>query len=257
MDRTDPAIEREAMAALEEALDLPSDERRDFVRSKPSLSQAVKDRATALLQSIDAPVSSLLTGGASAELEDEAVPDQIGAYRILRLIGRGGMGNVYLGERAAQDFDHAVAIKVIKKRLINPHLIERFRAERQILADLNHPNIARLFDGGETEAGAPYFVMEFVDGVPLNQWIELASRSLEERIQVFLQICAAVETAHQRLIIHRDLTPPNILITPQNVVKIIDFGIARSEQSDHEGKDSSFGHTPGFAAPELASHGAA
>ncbi|WP_417612088.1 serine/threonine-protein kinase [Parasphingorhabdus sp.] len=256
MNRHDPETERSAIAALEEALDQPSDKRLAYLESCASLSEAARARALTLLAASRSSAPGLMTGGASQVLEDEAIPDMIGAYRILRLIGRGGMGNVYLAERAAQDFDHAVAIKLIKKRLITPLMVDRFRRERQILADLNHPGIARLFDGGETPDGAPYFVMEFVDGVPLGQWLTTKPRSLQTRLQVFRQICVAVEAAHQRLIIHRDLTPSNILVTDHDAVKVIDFGIARSEHAESEEEDEKqLGHTPGFAAPELRSGG--
>ncbi len=254
MDRHDSDTEREAIAALEEALDHPSCDREAYLASEPMLSDAAKVRALNLLAVSQSSFPGIMTGGAATGLEDDVMPDRIGAYRILRLIGRGGMGNVYLAERAAQDFNHAVAIKLIKKSLTNPAIVERFRHERQILADLNHPGIARLFDGGETQDGTPYFVMEFVDGVPLSQWLETKPRDLSARLQIFRQICVAVEAAHQRLIIHRDLTPPNVLITEQNAVKVIDFGIARSENAQREREeDSRFEHTPGFAAPEQRS----
>ncbi|PKP92718.1 MAG: hypothetical protein CVT75_07385 [Alphaproteobacteria bacterium HGW-Alphaproteobacteria-14] len=252
-DRIEARTEREAIDALEAALELSSTERRDFIRSHPTLGETARIRAMRLL---DAGQHSnfgegLQTGGAILiDADDEPEPEYVGAYRILRLIGRGGMGNVYLGERAAGDFEHVVAIKVIKRQLITDELVERFRRERQILANLTHPNIARLYDGGETDEGAPYFVMEFVEGLPLGAWLRNEPIDLETRLDIFSQICRAVESAHRRLIIHRDLTPPNILVTPDGQAKLIDFGIAAPHREDAQGQADSHGFTPGFGAPE-------
>lgn len=248
LDELDPASELEAIAALEEALDQPSDQRMSFLQSYPTANDRVRQRALDMLRAGSS--AALVTGGANLANDDEPLPDAIGPYRVLRLIGRGGMGNVYLAERASGDFDHTVAIKVIKHRLISPEIVERFRSERQILANLNHPNIARLFDGGETEDGAPYFVMEFVDGEPMNHWLRGNAPNLADRLSVFRQVCDAVQAAHQNLIVHRDLTPPNILVTEMGHAKVIDFGIARSEDVGGETRIENSAHTPGFAAPE-------
>lgn len=251
MDKHDPATERKALEALEDALGLPSDKRRDYVRSHTELSDAVRQRAIELLETNFQTFDALRTGKAGLlDEETETDPEQIGIYRILRLIGRGGMGNVYLAERAAGDFDHVVAIKIIKNRLITPDIADRFRRERQILADLNHPNIARLYDGGETEDGAPYLVMEYVKGQPLHRWLAQSDRSLDVKLSIFRQICTAVEAAHQRLVIHRDLTPPNVLVTVENEVKLIDFGIAQPDSDRTDTDTQEVGHTPGFAPPE-------
>ncbi|WP_209346788.1 serine/threonine-protein kinase [Pontixanthobacter sp. CEM42] len=256
MDRPDPDIEREALAVVEDALDHPPAERGDYVRQHQTLSASVKERAIQLLAKESSGVGGLMTGGAGQCEDEDDDPDRIGGYRVLRLIGRGGMGNVYLAERATDDFDLVVAIKLIKRRLITDEMLERFRRERQILADLNHPNIARLFDGGETEDGVPYFVMEFVDGAPLDGWLKYTSPSLEDRLSVFERICRAVEAAHQRLVIHRDLTPPNILIADGRTVKLIDFGIARPDDGVEISSTGS-AWTPGFAAPEQKDGGEA
>ncbi|MEL7454415.1 MAG: serine/threonine-protein kinase, partial [Pseudomonadota bacterium] len=192
----------------------------------------------------------------AAALDDgpDSHPERIGAYRILRLLGKGGMGAVYLGERDSDDFDHVAAIKLIKPGLLSERLVARFRRERQILATLNHQHIAHLHDGGETEDGSPYIVMEYVDGVPLSEWIEDQKPSLERRLDLFLQVCDAVGFAHQNLVIHRDLTPSNVLVTEGDQAKLIDFGIARPQvEEDSAGEPSTFSGlslTPGFAAPE-------
>ncbi len=249
MDKHDADIEREALEAIEDALEQPSDQRDNYVRHLRTLSDPAKARAMELLEAESSTAGGLMTGGAANCDEEDEDPDFIGGYRVLRLIARGGMGNVYLAERATDDFDLVVAIKLIKRRLITDEMLGRFRRERQILADLNHPNIARLFDGGETADGVPYFVMEYVDGSPLDRWLKHAKPSLETRLAVFERICSAVEAAHQRLVIHRDLTPPNVLIADGETVKLIDFGIARPDDEDDVSLQRS-AWTPGFAAPE-------
>jgi len=258
MNDSDAASERAAMEALERALDQSSADREASVLARADLDETTKDRVLRLLRAGGEPRMSLQTGGIRLldDIDDE-VPDELGPYRVLRLIGRGGMGNVYLAERAAKDFDHIVAIKVIKHRLVNPEIVERFRRERQTLADLNHPNIARLFDGGETDQGSPYFVMEYVSGQPLDKWLSGAAHDLNAKLEVFRQICRAVEAAHQRLIVHRDLTPPNILVTDDDQVKLIDFGIAKPEEPHSLVQSGQADHTPGFAAPEQRSGGPA
>ncbi|QJB68948.1 serine/threonine protein kinase [Parasphingorhabdus halotolerans] len=259
MTETLSSIELAAMELFELAMERSQEDREDFISGVPEASELVKLRALKLLLVDRTAFQSLKTGGA-AELdeEDEPQPETIGAYRILHLLGRGGMGAVYLAERMASDFDQIVAIKVIKKRLINPEIVERFRRERQILADLNHPHIARLFDGGETDEGAPYFVMEFVDGQPLDEWRITANPSVDDLLKIFVSICEAVEFAHQHLIIHRDITPANILVGEGGYPKLIDFGIARvGIEEDDPTEQSSLSFTPGYAAPERKYDGAA
>ena len=252
MAETLSSTELAAMELFERAMEVAPDDREQWISSDPEASDLTKQRALKLLQVDRTAFQSLRTGGA-AELsdDDEPQPETVGGYRILRQLGRGGMGAVYLAERASSDFDQVVAIKVIKKLLINPEIVERFRRERQILADLNHPHIARLYDGGETEGGSPYFVMEFVDGQPLDLWVKSAKPELRDRLDIFISICEAVRFAHQHLIIHRDLTPANILVGESGYAKLIDFGIARFEEEDGgRNKQSGLSFTPGFAAPE-------
>lgn len=259
MRETDASIERAAMDLLEEAIKRKPADREGFVKSFADVSEAIRTRALKLLLFEQMHDNSIRTGAASDDMEEDGPPPKkIGAYQILRLIGRGGMGNVYLAERAAKDFDQIVAIKVIKQRLINPEIVERFRRERQILADLSHSHIARLYDGGETADGAPYFVMEYVDGAPLHHWLQRNRPSRDQALAVFSQICDAVAFAHQHLVIHRDLTPPNILLDKNDQAKLIDFGIARPED-DVSGNDAPSGlsFTPGFASPERSSENAA
>ena len=249
----DIALEREALALFEAALDQPETERETWVASRASDRPELLERVRSMLAADRS--ASLRTGMATDQVDEEIPPDRIGAYRIVERIGRGGMGSVYLGERATGDFQHRAAIKIIKPGLLNDSLIERFRRERQLLASLGHPNIAQLYDGGETEAGSPYFIMEFVDGLPLLEWVEVHQPSLAERQRLFGDICAAVAFAHRNLVVHRDLTPSNVLVTRDGVAKLIDFGIARpAEDADAAAREApsigSLSLTPGYAAPE-------
>jgi len=152
---------------------------------------------------------------------------QIGPYVIRRLIGEGGMGAVYLAERAEGGFEQKVAIKFMRGGFYSLYLRERFNSEKQILSKLNHLNVARLLDGGITDEGSPYFIMEYVDGKPVDVYCRKNNLNLHERLTLFLQICRAVQYAHSKLIIHRDLKPENIYIAPDSEVKVMDFGIAK------------------------------
>ena len=138
----------------------------------------------------------------------------IGQYKLLECIGSGGMGAVYLAERADQQFQMQVAIKLIKRGMDTDSVLRRFQHERQILASLEHPNIARLLDGGTTEDGVPYFVMEYIEGQRIDRYAEEHQLSISERLELFRQVCGAVSYAHQHLVVHRDLKPSNILVTP-------------------------------------------
>ena len=160
----------------------------------------------------------------------EEIGTQIGQYKLLSVLGVGGFGIVYLAEQK-EPVRRQVALKVIKPGMDSKQVIGRFEAERQALALLDHPNIARIFDGGTTEAGRPYFVMELVKGLPITEYCEGHKLSIEERLALFHQICEAVQHAHQKGIIHRDIKPSNILVSVQEnkaIPKIIDFGIAKA-----------------------------
>ena len=177
-------------------------------------------------------------------------------YEIQRLIGEGGMGDVFLAKRSGGSFDQEVAIKVLGLRRPGEDILRRFRAERQILANLEHPNIARLIDGGETADGAPYLVMEYVDGRTVTDFCDAQQLGTRERLKVFLQICAAVQHAHRNLIIHRDIKPGNILVTGSGQPKLLDFGIAKLldggafDQTMVQTMDSARLMTPRHASPE-------
>ena len=181
----------------------------------------------------------------------------VGAYRVEREIGRGGMGVVYEGRHIDPSMTKRVAIKTLAIGLDRPELAWRFRRERQILAKLEHPNIAALYDGGTTEDGMPYLVMEYVDGVRIDSWCDRNRLTIPQRLDLFRQVCAAVHFAHSKLIVHRDLKPNNILVNSDGVVKLLDFGIAKLATDDESsGEHSEYtraGATPlttAYASPE-------
>ncbi|MCH9649600.1 MAG: serine/threonine-protein kinase [Deltaproteobacteria bacterium] len=153
--------------------------------------------------------------------------DRIGVYRLLRKIGVGGMSDVYLAVRADDQYDQQVAIKVLRSSLLGTEVLHRFRQERQILAGLDHPHIARILDGGTTEDGLPYFVLEYIDGLAIDQHCRRYQLSLTARLELFRAVCEGIRRAHQNLIIHRDIKPSNVLVTEEGVVKLLDFGIAK------------------------------
>jgi tetratricopeptide (TPR) repeat protein len=168
---------------------------------------------------IEEPLFGRFTGGPGLE-----EGQRVGPYRVVREIGRGGMGAVYLAVRADEEFDQRVALKLVGTGSA-AEIVRRFRAERQILAHLDHPNIAKLLDGGTAEDGRPYFVMEYVEGRPIDE--VAGGLPLRERLALFREVCAAVHFAHQNLVVHRDLKPANVLVTAEGVPKLLDFGIAK------------------------------
>ena len=163
----------------------------------------------------------------AAGLTGLAPGERIGQYKILRELGQGGMGTVYLAVRADDHFHKQVAIKLMRVDSFNPAMVQRFRTERQILANLEHPGIARLLDGGATTLGSPYVVMEYVDGMPVDTYCEQHHLSIRERLMLFRRVAEAVSYAHRNLIVHRDIKPDNVLVTPQGEPKLLDFGIAK------------------------------
>ena len=187
-----------------------------------------------------------------ADIEAARAGNRIGPYKILREIGRGGMGAVYLAERDDEQYRQQVAIKLIKPGLGGDVIRRRFRNEMQILAELNHANVARLFDGGQTADGLPYLVMEYVEGSPINQYCDAQQLSTEQRLNLFSTVCAAVQYAHQHLVIHRDIKPGNILVTSDGVPKLVDFGIAKLLDQGTFGSDLTATAMP-FMTPQYAS----
>ena len=194
----------------------------------------------------------------SGGVEEESIPRmegrRIGSYQILRELGRGGMGAVSLGSRVDHTFRKQVAVKIVHSALGGAAVLRRFRREREILATLDHPNIARLFDGGSTEEGLPHFVMEYVEGQPIDVWCDQKKVNVTGRLELFRSVCAAVQYAHQNLVVHRDLKPSNILITSDGIVKLLDFGIAKLLDPEGEAGQETVTllqcMTPAYASPE-------
>ncbi|HEY4367839.1 MAG TPA: tetratricopeptide repeat protein [Steroidobacteraceae bacterium] len=195
-------------------------------------------------------------GNSAAEAPLTLEGQRLGRYRILRKLGTGGMGDVYLAERADEEYQQQVAIKLVRAGAFSSQVQSRLRMERQILATLEHPNIARLLDGGRTADGTPYLVMEYIDGEPIDTYCDRRRLPLAQRIALVRTVCAAVHYAHQNLIVHRDLKPNNILVTTQGVPKLLDFGIAKlldSRQSLHTLAVTHLDYrvmTPAHASPE-------
>ncbi len=213
-----------------------------------------------LLASSDQTLSDLQhsVAAAAGDVLDWENPDlaRIGAYRLIRTLGEGGMGTVYLGERDDDQYHRVVAIKVLRAGLTrSPALQLLFRSERQILADLDHPNIARMLDGGITPHGSPYLVMEYIDGTPPDVFCRERNLGLDARLRLFRTLCSAVDYAHRHLVIHRDIKPLNVLVTAEGAPKLLDFGIARlidpiQEEGDLEGRGGERLLTPDYASPE-------
>ena len=180
---------------------------------------------------------------------------ELRGYRLIREIGHGGMGCVYLADRADGAYTKQVAVKLVRTSEDSSEIVARFQREREILASLDHPNIARLIDGGSTEEGVPYFVMEFVDGKPIDRWCDERNLNVSARIALFRNVCAVVAYAHQHLVVHRDLKPGNILVTSDGTVKLLDFGIAKlvkqEQVNDLEATATLVkAMTPEYASPE-------
>jgi len=185
---------------------------------------------------------------------DPRIGHRIGPYKIVEPIGEGGMGTVYRAVRADDQYQKQVAVKLVHAGHDSGFIVSRFRNERQILASLDHPNIARLLDGGTTRDGAPYFVMELIEGEPIDEYCDLHQLGTDDRLNLFLQVCQAVQYAHQRLIIHRDIKPGNILVGADGTPKLLDFGIAKLLDPASGGTEATMtvfrALTPGYASPE-------
>lgn len=249
------------------ALDVREDEREALLAEASAADADLVEQVRRLLRAhreVGGFLDHLDTHRAAELLASEGAAEpeiRLGAYRIVREIGRGGMGTVYLAERADGAFEQRVALKRIKRGLDTDLVLQRFVHERQILAHLAHPNIARLLDGGSDDQGLPYFAMEYVEGAPLTEYVQANEVGLGERLRLFLAVCDAVRYAHRNLVVHRDLKPSNIFVAADGSVKLLDFGIARLMQG--EGEDSSDATqlgmrmlTPAYAAPEQLRGGA-
>src|SRR5215471_19736386 len=177
----------------------------------------------------------------------------VGPYVLRRVLGEGGMGTVYLAARADEQYEQLVAVKLMHAGPWQSQaILQRFRTERQILANLNHPNIARLLDGGMTTDGTPYLVMEYVEGMPLDEYRRANDLSVEKKLQLFLRVCAAAEYAHKSLVVHRDIKPANVLVAGDGTPKLVDFGIAKLLEGDGRTATQATSRvmTPEYASPE-------
>jgi eukaryotic-like serine/threonine-protein kinase len=260
VDLTPGRIEK-LQSLFEQALSVAASERAALLDRETGHDDALRNEVLALIAAHETRSDLLnrpldLGHAVASDVDDSRwLGVRVGAWRVTRTIGSGGMGTVCEAERADAQFEKRAAIKFLQARAPDPSAVQRFRDERQILANLNHPNVATLLDGGVTEDGHPYLVMEYVDGEPITTWADARSLSCRERVALFLQVCAAVEAAHRNLIVHRDLKPGNILVTSEGRVKLLDFGIARllgdvasCPVATRGSEPASF--TPSYAAPE-------
>ena len=242
-----------------EAVELPTGQRREFIDARCASDNGLRLEVSEMLDSARHAHSFLGESAFSAGIDalaDElsAVPAKIGGYAIINEIGRGGMGAVYLAER--EDFQHRVALKVIKRGMDTDEIVRRFRQERDILASLKHPNIARLLDGGTTDDGRPFYVMEYIDGLSITRYCDRERLSIDDRLRLFRKVCSAVSYAHANLVIHRDIKPSNILIDANGEPKLLDFGISKVLVSSRFGTDAASTLTgmrmltPEYASPE-------
>jgi serine/threonine-protein kinase len=217
----------------EEALERPLAERAAYLTQACQGDVDLRREVEALLEQLDRQPSFLerpiidLAPLAPNVAEDQPATGNIGPYRLVRRLGRGGMGEVYLAIRTVEDIQQSVALKIIRRGMHTDEVLQRFRLERRILANLTHPNIARLLDASATDDGRPYFVMEYVEGVSLTEYCDRNTLSIRDRLALFQVICAAVQHAHQNLVVHRDLKPKNILVTADGMPKLLDFGIGK------------------------------
>jgi serine/threonine protein kinase len=246
-------------ATFAAVLELPPAER---VRFLSGSSEEIRSEVEKLLTSYTEAESFISTpllvqkGLRKKRLEEDLIGKKIEGYVILKKIGEGGMGRVFLAERRGEEFSQKVALKLIKRGMDTTLVLKRFLKERQILAELEHQNIARLFDGGSTDDGLPFFVMEYVEGESIKSFCDLHGFGIGERLKLFTKVCAAISYAHQNLIVHRDIKPSNIIVTDSGEPKLLDFGIAKLLSPDWN--DSATERTatafrlmtPEYASPE-------
>jgi eukaryotic-like serine/threonine-protein kinase len=247
-------------------LERDSRDRIDFLKSQCGGDEILFNRVKKLLEVYEQAHANDFLASSALEIEaenfaacdetDSRIGETLGHYKIIEKIGSGGMGAIYLAERNDEEFQKQVAIKIIKRGMDTNEILRRFRTERQILANLDHPNIARLLDGGTTEDGLPYFVMEYIKGQPIDKYCDENRLSITERLKLFRNACSAVDYAHRNLVIHRDLKPSNILVTKDGTPKLLDFGIAKILRSDTASETTEITETiyrvmtPEYASPE-------
>ncbi len=257
---TSPGVWRQLETLFHSAAELPTGERSAYLDEACAGDPDLRERVEILLAAadktfgfIEKPVQE---AAHNAMADGDAVGRRIGEYVLVRALGSGGMGRVYLARRADGEFEQQVAIKQMHSGFSPSHgLVSRFRAERQILAKLEHPNIARLLGGGIASDGLPYLVMEYVDGIPIVEYCRCRKLAIEQQLKVFRKVCEAVEYAHRHLVVHRDIKPGNILVTEDGVPKLLDFGIAKllAQEMGQNGERTVLTErflTPDYASPE-------
>jgi len=263
----DPVRWKTIKAAFQEAMDLPEEERAVHLDRIAAGDPEVRREVEALLRSdaggdtdfLDPPEMAEVCRAIGSAEPDSWIGRIVGRYRLVRRIGAGGMGAIFLATRVEQ-YEERVAVKLIKRGMDTESILSRFRNERQTLANLTHPHIARLLDGGATEDGAPYLVMEYIEGLPIDRYCDERRLAIPERLRLFQDVCAAVEYAHRNQVVHRDLKPSNILVTEQagrRIPKVIDFGIAMLIAEEEDGgttltRAGQILGSPRFMSPEQA-----
>jgi len=233
------------------ALHLPAGERTAYVNGVEAPAE-LREEVLAMLRE-DADAESFIQTAVDSAIpaDNDGIGQRFGVFETRAVLGRGGMGAVFLAERSDGELAQTVAIKVIERGWLSRRALERFRIERQMLAGLTHPGIARLIDGGTREDGVPYLVMEYVDGQPIDRYCAERKLGVRERLQLFLPLCDAVDYAHRKLIVHRDLKPSNVLVSAAGNAKLLDFGVAKTLESGG-GQTQTMMFTPDFASPEQA-----
>jgi non-specific serine/threonine protein kinase/serine/threonine-protein kinase len=261
-DPLTPESWRRVREILEQALEVAPERRSIYLEEVCAGDKALRREVEALIAADQQAGTGFLAGSAveastiltAAEELVSLTGTRIGPYQIVEEIGHGGMGTVYRAVRADDQYRKEVAIKVVRGGLGDEFRLHRFLAERQILANLDHANIARLLDGGATEDGRPYVVMEYVEGRPIDEYCDQGKLPVPERLKLFRTVCSAVAYAHQRLVIHRDIKPVNILVTKEGEPKLLDFGIAKILDPEDTGVDQTVTvmrlMTPEYASPE-------
>lgn len=239
----DPQTQEWLNQLLAYTAQLPAEKREEYVREACAGRDDLLEAALGMVRSGQSSTKTMAPGRGA---------QMIGPYRVLRELGKGGMGVVYLAVRDDGAFRKNVAIKLLRGDAVTPEFVERFRNERQVLANFDHPNIARILDGGDTTERMPYYVMEYVEGRPIDKYCDEDKLSLNDRLKLFQKLCGALQYLHQNQVIHRDLKPGNILVSNEGVVKLLDFGIAKQlgpasmELTTAEGTPL----TPAYASPE-------